>query len=305
MKFIELNKELKSKISSPYNIVGEDVFLISKAIANIKSATIKEFEEFNYMAIGAEKMKSKELEPILLTLPIGNEYRMVILKNPSNELVKFLNQLDFLNMQYLILVTVNAEKFDKSIMIDCTKLDRMDINKYILNYLSKVQLTIEEHAMDYLINATNSNMGKINSELNKLVSYCIDKDVIKLEDTTNLVSNSNEYYIYMLTNAIDKKSYADYQKTLASISKNQSYAEIYSYMGKYFRRMQYIALSKKDDELAKILTIKPYAIKIAREFIAKNGVTYYTNLYQTYVELDHKIKSGKISPINALYKLIF
>ena len=77
------------------------------------------------------------------------------------------------------------------------------------------------------------------------------------------------------------------------------------YMGKYFKRMQYISLNKNDDELAKILNIKPYAIKMSRQNIAKNGVKYYLSLYEKYIELDHKIKSGKISATNALYELIF
>ena len=76
-------------------------------------------------------------------------------------------------------------------------------------------------------------------------------------------------------------------------------------MGKYFRRMQYISIDKNDDELIKTLNLKPYAIKISRQNIAKNGVKYYINLYQKYVDLDYKIKSGEISAKNALYELVF
>ena len=69
--------------------------------------------------------------------------------------------------------------------------------------------------------------------------------------------------------------------------------------------MQYISLNKNDEELAKILSIKPYAVKMSRQNITKNGIKYYLNLYEKYVELDYKIKSGKITPENALYELIF
>lgn len=89
------------------------------------------------------------------------------------------------------------------------------------------------------------------------------------------------------------------------MSKSQSYAEIFSYLGKYFRRMQYISLNKNDDELASILNIKPYAIKMSRQNITKNGIKYYINLYQKYTDLDYQIKSGEITPYNALYELVF
>ena len=109
----------------------------------------------------------------------------------------------------------------------------------------------------------------------------------------------------MLTNAIDKKNYTEYQKILNTMSKSQSYPEIFSYLGKYFRRMQYISLNKNDDELAGILNIKPYAVKMSRQHIAKNGIKYYINLYQKYTDLDYQIKSGEITPYNALYELVF
>ena len=87
--------------------------------------------------------------------------------------------------------------------------------------------------------------------------------------------------------------------------KSSSQGEIFSYLGKYFKRMQYISLSKQDDELGKILNIKPYAIKMARQYITKNGIKFYLGLYEKYIALDYEIKSGKISANNALYKLIF
>ena len=109
----------------------------------------------------------------------------------------------------------------------------------------------------------------------------------------------------MLTNAIDNKNYASYQQVLNDLSKGQTQYEIFSYMGKYFKRMQYIALNKNDEELAKILNIKPYAVKLSRQNVARNGVKYYLNLYEKYINLDQKIKSGKISSTSALYELIF
>ena len=76
-------------------------------------------------------------------------------------------------------------------------------------------------------------------------------------------------------------------------------------MGKYFKRMQYVALDKDDERVAKILNIKPYAVKMSRQSVSKNGVKFYISLYEKYVELDYKIKSGKISATNALYELIY
>ena len=304
MKFIELNKNLKHKIESVYNIVGDDYFLIKQAISNIKSFIIKDLEEFNYIKVDADKMKTQEAEAIISTLPIGNDYRLVVLTDPSADVVKLINKFNFEDLS-IVVVCVNADKLTVGEKIDCSKLDRLDISKYILNYLSKHNLSIEERALDYIIDASNSNMSKIYNELNKLISYAQDEQTITMNIATNLVSNTSEYAIYMLTNAIDNKDYVNYQKILNELSKNASMGELFSYLGKYFKRMQYISLNKQDDELSNVLGIKPYAIKMSRQYITKNGIKYYIELYQKYIDLDYKIKSGKISATNALYELIF
>lgn len=304
MKFIELVTNLKQKIVPLYNIKGEDAFLVRQAITNIKRAVVTGLEEFNYTKLDADKMKANELNAIISTLPISSEHRLVVLNNPNAEIVKALNKYEFSDNSTVV-VTVNADKLSNCEVVDCSKLDRVDIQNYILNVLNKNNLLIQEQALDYLIDATNGNMSFISTELNKLVSFAINKGTITVDMVTNLVANTTEYAVFLLTNAIDAKDYAKYQTVLNELNKTNTANELFSYMGKYFRRMQYICLNKNDDELAKILNIKPYAIKMSRQAISKNGVNYYINLYQKYIELDYKIKSGKIAATNALYELIF
>jgi len=304
MKFIELNKKLKEKTENLYNITGDDYFLVKQALTNLKNFIIKDFEEFDYVRFDADKMKSNEVDAIISTLPMFNEKRLVVLNSPNSEVVKLLNKYDFSDLP-VVVVCVNAEKLTAAEVIDCSKLDRQDLTKYILNYLAKCKLSIEERALDYIIDATNSNMTIIVNELNKLAAFAHQTDTITMQMVTNLVANSSEYAIYMLTNAIDSKDYTSYQKIINELTKNSSTNEIFSYLGKYFKRMQYLSINKQDTEISDILNIKPYAIKIARQHIARNGIKYYIELYQKYTDLDFKIKSGKISAVNALYELIF
>ena len=133
MKFIELNKKLKEKIENLYNIKGDDFFLTKQALTNLKSAIIKDFEEFNYVKIEADKMKKEQVYELVSTLPMINDYRLVVLTNPSQDVVKFLNKYDFSDSSTVV-VCINAENLTVGEIIDCSKLDRIDITKYILNY---------------------------------------------------------------------------------------------------------------------------------------------------------------------------
>ena len=302
MKFIELNKSLKNEIKHLYVLTGDDVFLLNSAVNLIKTATINNLEEFNFAKLDGTAITKSEFAAQLETLPIGNDYRMIVVDAPSNEVCLYLQKYQFEDFQ---VVVVKNAKLNAGEQVDCTKLDRADICKYIINFLTKRQMTIEEQALDYIIDATGGNMSKINNELLKIVSYLQWQTVVSINVATNLIANSSEYVSYMLTNAIDTKSYTDYQKILNTMSKSQTAGDIFAFLGKYFKRMQYIALNKDDAKLSSILAIKPYAIKMSRQNIAKNGTKFYISLYQKYVDLDYKIKSGKISAENALYELVF
>ena len=91
MKFIEFNKQLKISVEPLYNIKGDDFFLIKQTLSNIKNHLIKDLEEFNFSTFEAEKMKKDEIYEQLSILPIGNEYRLIVLNNPSQEVIKYLN----------------------------------------------------------------------------------------------------------------------------------------------------------------------------------------------------------------------
>lgn len=304
IKFIDLNKRIKENIDNLYNLKGEDIFLIKQAINNIKNYAIKDFEDFNFVKLDAENMHKSAIEAEISTLPIGNDYRMIVLENLNAECVEFLNNYDFTD-SVSVIVAINCDKLKNSINVDCNNLTKLEVSKYILNSIAKAKISIQEQAVDYIIDATNSNMSRINTELNKMIAYVGQDGIIDMQVATNLISNSSEYVIYMLTGAIDEKNWGKYQKILKEMLQQQSANEIYSYLGKYFRRMQYIAINKDDDLLAKTLAIKPYAIKISRQNISKNGVNFYINLYQKYTDLDYQIKTGKISAYNALYQIIF
>ena len=56
--------------------------------------------------------------------------------------------------------------------------------------------------------------------------------------------------------------------------------------------------------MATMLKTKPYAISKARQYVTKNKPKYYIDLYDKYINLDFSIKSGDITPQNAIYELL-
>ena len=237
-------------------------------------------------------------------MAFGDSFRLIVFTAPNVEQVKAINKLTN-NLDKVVVVCVQPEsKVDNAEIVDCNHLDRADLIKWVNNYLAKSNAKIEKGAFDYIIDLSGGDLAYLNTELPKLTAFAGDKTITR-EDVDLTFTKNKNYFVYHLSNAIDLRDKKSQFDILNTLTLSQSIGEIYTFLGPYFRRMFYCAVSKDSDEnLATILKVKPYAIAKARQMVTKNKPTYYIDLYNKYINLDYSIKSGDITPQNAIYELL-
>lgn len=303
MKFLELKKSLESP-KSIYSIVGDDEFLVSQAIRVIKEGLVTCFDEFNYLKVDMDSTQTKDYANLLNTMAFGDSFRVVVFTSPSAEQVKAINKLTN-GLDRVVVVCVQPEsKVDNAEIVDCNHLDKADLIKWLNGFLFKSHAKIQKNAFDYILDLSGGDLAYLNSELPKLVAFAGDK-TISYEDVDITFTKNKNYFVYHLSNAIDTKDKKAQFDILNTLTLSQNIGEIFIFLGAYFRRMFYCAIDKGSDEnLASILKVKPYAIAKARQMVTKNKPTYYIDLYNKYINLDYSIKSGDITPQNAMYELL-
>ncbi len=304
MKFLELKKSLNQP-KSIYSITGDDEYLFSQAIRLIKEGLVSCFEEFNYLKVDMDNTKPSDYANLLNTMAFGDSYRVVVFTGPNAEQIKVINEVTKQGLDRVVVVCVQpAVKVDNAEIVDCNHLERADLIKWLNNQLAKSNAKIEKGAFDYIIDLSSGDMAYLNSELPKLIAFVGDKTITREDVDVTFTKNKN-YFVYHLSNAIDMRDKKAQFDILNTLTLSQNIGEIFMFLGAYFRRMFYCAIGKgSDDELATILKVKPYAIAKAKQYVTKNKPTYYINLYNKYIELDFNIKSGDITPQNAMYELL-
>ena len=303
MKFLQLKKSL-TEPKSIYSISGDDEFLVSQAVRILKEGLVTCFDEFNYLIVDMDNTKTSDYANLLNTMAFGDSFRLIVFTAPNVEQVKAINKLTN-NLDKVVVVCVQPEsKVDNAEIVDCNHLDRADLIKWVNNYLAKSNAKIEKGAFDYIIDLSGGDLAYLNTELPKLTAFAGDKTITR-EDVDLTFTKNKNYFVYHLSNAIDLRDKKSQFDILNTLTLSQSIGEIYTFLGPYFRRMFYCAVSKDSDEnLATILKVKPYAIAKARQMVTKNKPTYYIDLYNKYINLDYSIKSGDITPQNAIYELL-
>lgn len=304
MKFLELKSALEKDVKPIYVISGNDDYLVSQAVLTLKEKLVLGFEEFNYQKLDVAGYNNSDFKNLLSTLPFGEGYRLVVLENLKDSGLKAITEFKNSTFYNVVLAIINYPKAIDGEQVLCDHLDALDLKKWLKAKFKQANLTASQECLDYIVELSNGDMGYISSEIKKVLGYYEKGEEIKIDDLKILLTKNESFFVYNLTNYIDKKDKKSAMRVLNGLQENISIGDIFAFMGPYFRKMFYLSISGDDQNISKILKLKPYNIQKSRQNVVKNGKNFYVRLYDKYLELDYAIKSGKISPINAIYSLI-
>lgn len=322
MKFKELKKSLTEKIYPCYILVPEnnyeDLFLKSSCISNITKAVVKSFSELNLNVFSTENIDVTNVINSLNTLPFLSDRRLVIIKEfdiKKNEklidaLKKYLEKpctsTVLLIDEKIGSIFSSLEKNENVCVVDCSRVEFPILKAYIENQCKLNNTSIEEKAILKLVEFTNSDMNKLSFEINKLINLKSETKQITSFDIEQNVTKSLEYQIFELTNALMKK---DAEKALFIvediIGSKKNISSLLTLIANHFRRMFYVKINGANDETAKYLGVKTYALTKIEEQSKGFLAVKLKEILETCKNIDCSIKSGKTDNINAIYTLVF
>jgi len=237
------------------------------------------------------------------------------LEHDTNDLEKYLNND---NPDTTLIFITNSEKLDerkkitklikqRGICKECNQVSDYNIINIIKKMFDGYQ--INNNDINYLINRAGKNLLILENEIEKLKLYKYEEKVITKEDIDNLVSKTMEDNIFNLIEMIISKNK---EKAIEiyydMLKKNEEPIKIIVMIANQLRIIyqskELYKLGNQQNDIAKILGIHPYRIKLAleksRTYEAQNLLKHIDELG----ELDYQIKSGQIDKTIALEMFI-
>ena len=322
MKFVELKKHLENKIDPVYLISGADRFLCYKALEMIENKANISILDMNSVTLSNDTISVKEIIESASVFPFGDEYRLVVVKNfnpknvgskknsPEIELDKYLS----MPMSSTILVFFNPSGDDffknlkqKLVHIDCDKLELSSAEAIITSEFKKENIAIEGDLAKTLALMCNLDMTKIHSEINKLVSYAIEKQSLQTKEIKELVVEDKEYQIYELAEFLSQGKKLEALNMVQSLSVvGKSGFSILTPLYNNYRRVLFTAINqdKKDADIANALGVKEYAIKMCRNQARVFSPKKLKKIVDMLADADKNIKMGKIKEDTAVKTII-
>ena len=197
-----------------------------------------------------------------------------------------------------------------STVIICDKLDDNQIHNMIIKKFNKEGYKIENIAVKKLLDLTLSDMDLINSEINKLLMYKLDDKIITLKDVCDLVSEKLDDNIFDLIDAVVENNKQQIFNIYSKLINNFNYepTKIIIMIANQFRLILKTKIMIQNNitekEIATILKIHPYRVKLANQKSKKISISKLQNYLLELFNIDYKIKSG-LANKNACLELFF
>ena len=317
MKFRDLKKSLAENLQAVYLIEGEDAFLRENALRLIKERGLQE-PDLNLTNLSGQEIK-QDPELFLTAVqsyPFMSDKRYVVVRdyNPTatelkNKIIKRVFQEP---IDTSVIVIINSEKcealkkLELVTVVDCNKADAPLITSFIRNKALKSGVVVSNEAINLLLEYCSMDLTRINSELEKLLSFVGENAEISKEQVELLVNKDTDFEVYEFTEAVATKNFDKSFEILSELAqKSQDKQRLFISIYYHFRRLLHACLSKGTiKELAESLSVKEFVAKKAREQASKFKAKRLKQICDKLSYYDGAFKSGEISVDTALFNSV-
>lgn len=316
-----LNQDIKNGSFKPvYLLYGDEPFLVGSYKKRLREAIAgDDTMNFNYFEGKAPDVN--EIISLADTMPFFADRRLILIdssgffKGAPEELVSYLsnipettciifceNEVDKRNRLYK-----KVKEVGYAAELNHQTADQL--MKWAAGILSQDQKKITRQVMEYFLERTGDDMENIKMELEKLICYTMERDVIKKEDVDAVGTVHVTNRIFEMVSAIvsgNKKKAMDLYEDLLTLKEPPM--RILFLIARQFNQLLQVkelaAAGKDKGTIASRLKVPPFAVgKLTAQAKAftKEQILSYVKLC---VDLEEAVKTGRLTDRLAVEMLI-
>ena len=213
-----LNEHIKTgKFKQVYLLYGPEVYLKKQYRDKLKNAIIGD-DTMNYNYYAGKGQDVNALIAMAETMPFFSEHRLLIIENSgffasSNDaLAEYIPSIP--ETTYIVFVEDEVDKRNKvfkavssaGYAANLSSPDEKTLKLWIAGLIKKEGKNITERAVMHFLEIVDNDMENIHQELEKLLCYTAERDVITEEDITQICSVHTENKIFDMINAVAMKN---------------------------------------------------------------------------------------------------
>ena len=217
------NKEVKvidediknGQFKTVYLLYGNEAYLKKQYKDKLVKALVPEGDTMNFSAYEGKGINPKEIIDLAETMPFFADRRVILiensgfLKNTCEELAAYIAE-DPAESTCFLFVEEEVDKRNKLYKavskagraIEFGTQNEDLLVRWIVGRLKKENKNITRDVLQHFMGKTGTDMGNIDRELEKLICYTMDRDVITAEDVDAITTEQVTNKIFDMVNAI-------------------------------------------------------------------------------------------------------
>lgn len=293
-----------------YLLFGEERYLKNQYTEKLREALAGK-DEMNTHFYEGKDISVGEIIDLAETMPFLAERRVIFMKNTGlfksggekmaeylespNETTYFVFTESEVDKRSKLYKTLSA----KGLAVEFTTQDENTLKRWVASILAKENKKITEHTALYLLSKTGTDMQNIQMELEKLISYCLEREVVTQEDIDAVCTTRLQDRIFEMVEATARHEHGIaielYYDLLAL--KVEPLKILALLARQYNLMLQAKELKRKgfsDKDIASKIGVPPFA---ARKYISQAS-SYKTSelrhALEQCVEMDQAVKTGRL-----------
>ncbi|KRM23835.1 DNA polymerase III subunit delta [Latilactobacillus graminis] len=322
MRTEQLKTALKQQSFAPiYLVLGQESALIEQVQTLFKATLSAEEMTMNFASYDLAQVEVAQALDDAESAPFFGERRIVFMQNPvfltsekakpklDHDLKGFQGYLEQPPSTTALVIFAPYSKLDErkkivkllkkvATLIDVQKINERQVPKLVTEFLQSADVTIEPAAMELLLNKTNGDYSQITAELPKLMLYAQKTRVITADAVEALVSTSLEDNVFEIVPLVLQRKVGPVLEMYRSLllQKEEPLKINAILLGQFRLLLQVKILFEKgysQGDLAGVLKIHPYRIKLALQQIRQFSKAALTQAYLGLEAIEEKIKTGQ------------
>ncbi|MBQ9124003.1 MAG: DNA polymerase III subunit delta [Lachnospiraceae bacterium] len=212
-----INEDIKTgNFSQVYLLYGKEAYLRKQYKDKLSAALLGDGDAMNLHYFEGKDISVGEIIDLAETMPFFADRRTIVIENSGlfksggDQLAEYMGQI----ASTTCFVFVEQEVDKRSKMYKAVQnqghlsafeeQDETTLKRWIASILKKENKKISENTANYLLSKTGTDMDNIRMELEKLVCYCLDREVITAEDIDAICTNRVTSHIFDMLDAISE-----------------------------------------------------------------------------------------------------
>lgn len=308
-----IDEDIKNNtFKTAYLLCGEEAYLKKQYKDKLKKALAADGDTMNAAFYQGKETNPKELIDLAETMPFFADRRLILVedsgffKSGAEELAEYMGQVPATT----VFVFAESEVDKRSRMYKALKShgkivefsvqNQELLTRWMLGRLKRENKNITKAAMQEFFDRVGTDMGTLDREMEKLICYCMEKEVIELADVESVCPQAVTNKIFDMVGAIiecrRKDALEMYYDLLAL--KEPPLRILFLITRQYNILLQLKDLKRKgtgNSDMAKAAGIPPFAVNRSLAQASRLSVGSIKKILNYSVQMEEAVKTGQMN----------